>query len=514
MSLFFSRYGLLGITLIVNMVFLAFASLQSWEPYDYSGMVDVAWRLARGQQIYVDFMFFTGPITPLGLALFFKLAGVSKYSIVLHTLTASSIFIVLIFNTFKRYLRFPELHLSLLLTMVTFYWGLPFPNYSQDAYLLGVAALCLVISRIDKPSTRFDLLIYFSVGFLAVLSCLTKLPIGCMFAAMFLLFFVISRNVLAGCMAVAGFTVAFLVFISLFDFHAYLENTFGYYALVSGRMYRFLDIVRYLQHPYFIYTMVAIISFRKHLLVNIRWVYLILGCAAVGFVGAFTGGANVSRMPLWKSLGIASMLGPLVGLVYILLNQAIANQKKVNQFLAIRVFLGIMTFILIASIAVINVKQTFRLMSPSPTILFSLDEPQGHSLQTKQLKGWHTPSSWGPDLDELIININQIVPQEDSLLALSPWELVYSLTGRESFKPFPLHVFPFAQDNSKLLKLESGFFLKDSPPKWIVTHVEPKSPQGILNRITYSFHLDEFILTNYSIVWHSTYAALFKLKES
>jgi hypothetical protein len=71
----------------VNAVFVKSTYLNRFEPMDYGGSLDLAWRYLQGQRSYVDFIYNVGPIFPVTLAIFLKIFGFGKAAVLAHLLS-------------------------------------------------------------------------------------------------------------------------------------------------------------------------------------------------------------------------------------------------------------------------------------------------------------------------------------------------------------------------------------------------------------------------------------------
>jgi len=84
-------------SLILNAVALKTLMILGWDPQDYGGWLNTAWRVLHGQKPYIDFYFHTTPMMIYNLALFLGLFGFSKTTIWFILVFHSSVASLLVF---------------------------------------------------------------------------------------------------------------------------------------------------------------------------------------------------------------------------------------------------------------------------------------------------------------------------------------------------------------------------------------------------------------------------------
>jgi hypothetical protein len=120
-----------------------------------------------------------------------------------------------------------------------------------------------------------------------------------------------------------------------------------------------------------------------------------------------------------------------------------------------------------------------------------------YSIKSKPITGWLCPEKWGSAIEHAVDYINQSVPPGDSLLVMPPWQIVYALTNRDSYKKAPFTVVP------KSIPAPGKQFdilvnqIRSDPPDWIVTHVIPETFPRVINLYTAYLRLDSFLLREY-----------------
>jgi len=132
-----------------------------------------------------------------------------------------------------------------------------------------------------------------------------------------------------------------------------------------------------------------------------------------------------------------------------------------------------------------------------------------YKLQTEPLKGWSSPSSWGPALDHLVPLIRQQIPKTDSMAVLTEMEILYPLTGHKSFKGLPLNFFMPHLERSEKTQSDIRNAIILNPPDWIITENRhyPLFPFNVIVHIT---GLDNFLLQNYRTVHTFGYYVVLK----
>ena len=106
------------------------------------------------------------------------------------------------------------------------------------------------------------------------------------------------------------------------------------------------------------------------------------------------------------------------------------------------------------------------------------------------------PKETGEALDAAVIWINKNIPKNESLLVLTDLQVLYPLTGRDSYRGVP---FIFAAGElpglGKQLEQVRNHILT-YPPDWIITHRIPLASHKVRAIVSY-LGLKEFILNSY-----------------
>ena len=155
-----------------------------------------------------------------------------------------------------------------------------------------------------------------------------------------------------------------------------------------------------------------------------------LGLLVASIFGAFSG----SRLPESS----ISLLGIQMTYLFIVarnLPSSVSFPAEVRIYKTCRVVLVVLAlYSTFHSVQIASVRYTWRWKASNSV--------NDYVLQTESLKGWRCNRQIGEGVDRAVEYINHNVPEQDSLFAFPDVNVVYGLTGRESFRKAPLHLHP------------------------------------------------------------------------
>ncbi len=499
-SLNFLDSFILVLILVGNAVFLHFNAFRYFHFYDMCFSLDGGWRILNGQKPYVDFIYFSGPIHLYMHAFFLKLFGFGKAAIFAHLVVVHSLVIILTYFMARR--RMPDYFAwpVIILTMTSFYWPVSHPWHDQSAHLWGILAIAVLIWQLPFKDKRHALATGGFLSLMAVLSFMTKTNIG---AAYGLIFLVVCFSVKERQKAVLGYfggIVVGMLFMRLLisDPHRYFEQAFSYSLLTAHqRLSGFLNFSQWFVNYYWLPCLIILgnaWSYRRGLK---EWMVLFAGIFFVAVVSIVSGqmiqSANISLWGIFMTVG-------LIVFFKIPYPEKFLWRRKIYRLSAI--FLMVITLGLIALSTRDGLNlQAWEYISGYP--------PSGnYNIAAPALQGWSCDEVKGRVLDELAVLISKKIPKNQSLLVLSDLQILYALTGRDSYRGIPILVLRenhMPVPGPQLLEVQER--LRRNPPDWIVADIDSYSQE-----IPY-IGMGEEIKTHYYIVWYEAYYALFKRKK-
>ncbi len=458
-------FAVLCLLLIGNLFFLKYNAFRYFHFYDMCFSLDGGWRILKGQKPYIDFIYFSGPIHLYLHALFFKLFGFGKTAVWVHLWMVNSIVVVFVYLLTYRWMPFYLTFLVAVLTTTSFYWPVSHPWHDQSTHLWGIVGIAYLSRRIPftKPSQAFQTGLF--CGVMAVLSFMTKINIGMAYLVLFALVCLVSdqrKNALLG--YGIGLGAALIVMrLLITDPKAYIDQIVTYGQLTRDqRLSGFLQISKWLSNYYWFPLVIVglnICAFVKPLK---EWIILFIGTFVVAIISIVSGQmipeANVC---LW---------GVFLGLAFILLfkkRNLIRGGKHVLLWRSSLGALIIFTFVLIG----FSVK--FGLDLKAWTYITGKTPVGVYAIETEPFKGWHTDPIKGQALDQFANFIKSNVPADQSLLVLSDLQILYALTGRDSYRGIPLFVFRKNHMPVPGKQLEEvSRHLREHLPDWIILDVD------------------------------------------
>lgn len=477
------------IILVLHAWFLSQIVFRAFIFFDWGAFLDASWRFWKGQKVFEDFYYTTGPVHLMMNAFFFVFFGFSKTAILVHTLSVSSIATLATFlATFRR----TPVIFCLLATAVTalvFYIPHPHPWYIHSAHfwaLLGYAALMRALP-FRRPQTAFWTGAF--CGLMVTLSFMTKSDVGASAALAFFLVFIFQPDrfrILAG--ACFG-TLAGLGFLALFvSPFAYYDNAVNNYGVGATRqIIRLLFVPTWFKNFYWLPAVFIFLAMRpfKHRFLGLYLLYWgILFSALFSLnIGSMRG---IEHMPL---------MGIYLGLGFVLLHK-IRNYTHA-PLLALTRYAALASLVFTA---VISGKRALdrglEFYTGTPVSAAAGYSQGNYPLQSDVFHGWKMNAEDGEVLDAVIEFVKQI-PKEESLLILTRMQIVYPLTGRDSYRgiPFLWHVGIMPPPGPLRDKVRSRII--GDRPDWILTDREEGYP---INKLITYLALPADWLNHYQIV--------------
>ncbi|HOW58931.1 MAG TPA: hypothetical protein PLO78_04295 [Candidatus Omnitrophota bacterium] len=462
---------------------------------DSGGFQALAYRLLEHQKPYVDFLYHSGPVFPLTMALFMTLFGFGKAAIFAHLLFTSSAYILFTYWIAKKFLPPAFVFFILLVTTVSFHWFYPFPNFGTDALLWSLIGVWFLLRAepFKNPSSAF--VHHFGCALSGVLACFTKYNLGLPFV---LFFFIVSFFSSFRPAALLGFLLGMFLTVFLLriflipDFHAFLfGNLLPYTITQSNRIADILKPQTLMIHAYFPVLLVTLFYIFPHTKQFLKLTVLLTLSTLGAIIFFSTNSAHFfSNVPL--------LLG------FILICQTYGSDQNSEMRTGLRQFKYGLAALFVLGISVMAYFSAFTL-----ALLKDYHRQNTYKLQTEPLKGWSSPSSWGPALDHLVPLIRQQIPKTDSMAVLTEMEILYPLTGHKSFKGLPLNFFMPHLERSEKTQSDIRNAIILNPPDWIITENRhyPLFPFNVIVHIT---GLDNFLLQNYRTVHTFGYYVVLK----
>lgn len=438
--------------LVINAVFLYWNAFRTFKFFDMGSHLDMAWRLSVGQKPHVDFLSYTGPVHFYLSALFIHLLGFSKAAIWTHLVVVNSAVIGLIAWMLWKKCPLLVTWLVAALGMVSFYWTYSHPWYTQSAHLWALAAVAVLTVR--KETFTVGLF----TGAMATLSFFTKTNVGVLYVSLFFIYLCAAENrkkTLSGYFA--GIAAALLALKILFipSLGAAWEQMLAYGLSQKGRALEILrDPSLWFANYYWAPALLVTLSLWKR--VKKSELLLLYGLWAVAILSTFTSGAVAESD--------VQVTGFYFAMAFVLLYKY--NAKKM-----IKILTGGMAFSLIILYTVYAVELKQWSVAEIMTFNNQRIDPRGdYELKSGGLKGWKVKKEQGEAVDGLVEFIQNNVPKDESLIVLTDLQILYPLTGRDSYRGIPW-IFTIDQSPAPGKQLEEfrQKFLSNEP-LWVVTH--------------------------------------------
>ncbi len=460
--------------LIANALFINFCAFRGFYLFDFGLFLDGAWRVYKGQRVYADFYFYTGPLHLYMLAVFFWLFGFGKAAILAHLLVVgSTVIIVTFFSAIKRLPLFIVTILTLL-SATCYYTNRPHPWYDHSAYLWGILATWALITYLPFQKSRQAFKVGIICGAMVVFALLTKTNIGLAYGFAFLIVLLAGSEQLSSLKGyVIGAVTSFLfVILSTRAPHAFFDNM--HQALSSGiqqnKIQLLFSVQVWLKNFYWLPALIVLcnvlLADRRTVLKHLALFALFFGTAFVALFSLNTGSecypANLSLMGIYLTL------------VFILLEQITPSIQQSKKWF----ILNRLTYwaLVIFAVCEIVFTVTFAYARATQDIHPEHRLPQYrngfYELKTKPFQGWRFDVYEGQILDEIVQFVN-LIPKKDSLLVLSHLFIVYSLAGRNSYRGIPVDFNPGTDPAPGEQWHKVHERILNNPPDWILVSKEP-----------------------------------------
>lgn len=499
----------LALTLLVNFLYLHAAMPRTFNLFDYDSFTTLGWRILNGQNLYTDVAYHNGPIFPAMIAFFIALFGFHKNAFEIHLLLMSSLPLLGMFLFFRKKVPFGFMSALVLITMLSFYWEQPFPNYTQDATVWAIFVIMFIAEGFPYTDGRQAFRAHALGGFLTVLSFFTKANTGAGLVFIFtasLAFGNFKRSSLKGLLC-GTFLGSLPVLILMKNPWAYYEDAFVEYTFHEGdRLKRFLNL-RYWLANYYWYplamTLAAMPGFFSKLRASLALNIACYLCAILALVtSSRTSDTSIAseHIPFW---------GMLVGMAVLTLHRA-KNQSS-GALGKLRINIAVLMLIIFGFfhagfVTYRNYRALFAEQKPPDWILNRPDLIDAwksdvlYRLETQPLKGWLCRKVHGGALDALTEFINKNIRQDETLLVFCNLQMLYPLTRH---KPFPYSPFQYYPPNTPAKGRQTEELknsIMKSPPAWVVGRGgrEWRDNMEILSPY---FELNDFFEKNYFIVW-------------
>lgn len=411
-----------------NAFFLNYNAFRCFNLLDMGGFLDASWRVFRGQRPYMDFIYYSGPVHLYMNAFFFHLFGFGKAAILTHLITVHSIVITLVFLMLYRRLPLSLVFLITLLTVPSFYWNVSHPWHDQSTHLFGLTGVALLVRQIFAKSAK----IFWTAVWCAVLGMIAVIVKTNLGAAYFLLLGLVllafdqRRKAMTGYLLgmVAGAGIALLII--HYPAEYFQQSVVDNHVLLQRRLSGLLNPVLWFVNYYWVMAGVVLIHallHKEHTKAHKELLALFFGVSGLGVYAAMSGGVLISANNfLW---------GPhmaLAALVLWHLRKPVPFQPLFKKiYLAETAFFVLFTLFLMF----ISVHDGLQLK----VWTYVKWRPLGnYVLKSKPFDGWLAYQKQGEPLDNLVAYIRTHVPETDSLLNLTDMFIIYSLTGRDSFR--------------------------------------------------------------------------------
>lgn len=481
--------------LIGNAFFLNYNAFRHFNYHDMGAFLDASWRVYRGQQPYVDFIFLTGPVHLYMNAFFFHLLGFGKGALLAHLIAVHSVVILV---TYFMVLRQVPFFISLLVTLLTttcFYWPVSHPWYDQSAHLWGILGVGLLTRQLFEKRQQGIFLTSFLCGSLVLLSFMTKSNIGTAYGVGFLLVLLTlpeKGKSLPGYFLGALLMTA--VFLILFPPEHYFEQVFLFHRIAFlKRLSQAISIRGLFKNYYWVSTGMVAINLlihwkqRREFLPSLT---LFLTVMLVALFSISTGSiVKAANLPLW---------GVHMALAFILLYQVKDLCGVPHHRLLHRFSIGF-TVLLTGWLIVLSANRGKELLAWR----WMGQDPVGtYAIQAKPLQGWLSDKKMGRILDAMVRYVKREIPPSDSLLILADMEILYALTERESYRGIPhlWHRHRVPAPGPALERVKSH--IVSHPPDWMILFEGPaiyptnEPADGIVDYL----ELQAFIDSDYSEV--------------
>ncbi|MDP3920623.1 MAG: hypothetical protein Q8R76_07450 [Candidatus Omnitrophota bacterium] len=444
-----------------NVAVLNRIAFRGIDPLHFGGPLDGSWRILTGQHPYLDFQWYCGPIHLYFLAAFIGILGFGKTAISAYLAFTSMCVMAATFLTTWRKIPFVLCLLCTTLAGTGFSWSRPYPSVDFTVHVWGILAIAALTTQIPFRGTRQAFGYGLFAGAMGILALATHTEIGAAYCLTFLVFILLAEkrwDALAGFIfgvIITGLAVRFLFIHAPSEFLDGLRGTYEPESAIRHRLIVFTMVMTsWFRNHYWIAAVavfIAVSPFRKS---QAQWLTLFFGIGIIGMLSA--------KLSYFEEEAHLPVAGIYTGLGFIILYAI----KELCQSLKNKITRLI-------SLAMLVTGALLQIISGSKSAImhYELNHPSyphgTYSVQTEAFTNWMVYPPTGKNLDAIVNYINTI-PEGDSLLILCDMQVVYGLTGRESYKGIPLqwqagHV-PIPGRRAEAV----GRTIVENPPDWIV----------------------------------------------
>jgi hypothetical protein len=431
--------GALFLVLIGNALFMHFCAFRGFYLFDFGLFIDGAWRVYRGQQVYVDFYYFTGPFHLYMLAIFFHLFGFGKIAILAHLIVVGSLAIMATFFTTARKLPMLPVILLTVLSATCYYTNRPHPWYDQSAHLWGIFGIWALTTSLPFQKSKRAFWVGFICGAMAILALMTKTNIGLAYGLVFLIVLLVGAERLYSIKGyVIGVIISFiLTLLATGAPHGYFENlrqTLS--AEHQNRFTNLFSISVWFKNYYWIPALIVLgnVLAAKRESVK-RFVSMFVLFFGIAFAGLFSMNTGSEQYPAHLPLMAMYLAAAFIFLGLIKPQRQSKKSFGLNQlsYWALVVFTA-SEIVFTASFAYARATQNAH---PEPE-LFAY-RSSNYEMRTAPFRGWRFNQFDGEVVDLIVDYLNTVVPKEDSFLVLCDLAIIYALTGRDSYRGVPIN---------------------------------------------------------------------------
>ncbi len=463
--------------------------------FDMSTFMDAGYRVWKGQRIYEDFFYNTGPIHPHLHAFSFALLGFGRDAVLLHLVVMNALALFALHLVARRTLPPIGQFIVLMVAGTSFYGPAAHPWYDQNAaawLFLGLALMEAVPGDEGmRPAFggRRAAAAAAGAGFLTSLAALTKLNVGLCGLILFLprLAFAPGRGRLVACYA-AGFAAGCAGLFLLASPVAMFENNFLCYRPFE-RLFNLGRLVRValLMPP----LPLVLASLLMAALAEPAWrrahratLTLSVSIAVAATLCSFTGSLVDAASQYWTGAGV--LYGAILLSRWSPTRRAPALSGPLVRFACLALVVSLMHLAARATAdhAAWRWRTYFR---------------DGYELRAPGLEGWRCDPEVGAGFDAAVEHLRRHVPADSSLLVFPDATVMYGVLGRESFRPeapigFSLGSFPAGAHYDRF-----GARFRSAPPDWILMHDERDFERMDTFRLLRWLGLDTFIAAHYDL---------------
>ncbi|MDP3920622.1 MAG: hypothetical protein Q8R76_07445 [Candidatus Omnitrophota bacterium] len=498
--------GLLALLLLFDAFYLSRVAFVHFQDLDWGGFMDASWRVFRGQRIYTDFTFNSGPIHIYWMVLFYLIAGYGKAGILLHLVVTDWLVGISTFAATYRRIPLWACVITTFTSMASYYWLQCHPYYDYTGHLFGIMGAALLVCRL--PFTNMNNRSVFwtglALGLMPMLALLSKINVGGIYGLLFFIILLLAPKKIPSIAGYcAGNAIALIaILITLPSIPDFIENILGYTALVGNRMVRLYLVPTWLKNYVVVPLFAVWFALGQKRRQNLPLFALFVGLGLVELYTVNTGS--------YRGLRYIPPMGIFLGTGLILLFRSFANctdkKEKRRHWLAFGLFVLYFTYVLYYVAHYYHHVVVTKRGS-------AVAGGEVYYLRSKPFDGWIYSPSEGKRLDYIVDYIKENVPEEDSFLIVSDRQIVYSLTGRDSFRGVSFHWYPGTTPPPGPIYTKVRKAILGNPPDWILTFREDNDTHPINGIFGYLKVPPEMILLGYESVQTWEEEALLKKRK-